>query len=79
MSVPLPPTSNTYQFCIGQRFSFAFLRKQQWVGQSRQWECSGKDINFKEKWVVKYYLLNPIEPQQRLSYMVSPLLSVFVD
>lgn len=42
-------------------------------------ECSGKDINFKEKWVIKYYLLNPSEPQQLLFYMASPLLSVFVD
>lgn len=38
-----------------------------------------QDMNFKEKCVIKYYLLNPSEPQQRLFYMASPLLSVFVD
>lgn len=38
-----------------------------------------QDMNFKEKWAIKYYLLNPSKPQQHLFCMASPLLSVCVD
>lgn len=38
-----------------------------------------QDMNFKGKWVIKYYLLNLSKPQQHLFYMASSLLSEFVD